>query len=148
MTSTELYERLRAVPLFATCNPSDLAVVARHCSLRDVATGTTIIRAGEMSDEFFILLSGSARRGHGSHARSLAPGDYFGELAPLDPAPRTLDVVATSDCVLSVLSRASLLLAIDAVSGLDPNLLALLARRLRERRLLDDLDDVDDLDAL
>jgi hypothetical protein len=44
-----------------------------------------------------------------------------------------------------VLSRESLLLAVDAVSGLAPSLLALLARRLRERRLRDDLDDHDAL---
>jgi CRP-like cAMP-binding protein len=136
---------LRAVPLFATCNPSDLAVVARHCSIHEVPAGTTVIHAGETSDEFFILLSGSAQRGHDAHARILGPGDYFGELAPLDPAPRALDVVATSDCTLSVLSRESLLLAIDAVSGLAPSLLALLARRLRERRLHDKLEDHDAL---
>jgi CRP-like cAMP-binding protein len=145
MTNPELRDRLRGVPLFATCNPSDLAVVARHCSIREVTAGTTVIRAGETSDEFFILLSGSARRGSGEHARALEPGDYFGELAPLDPAPRALDVVATSDCTLSVLSRQSLLLAVDAVSGLAPTLLALLARRLRARRLLDDLEDHDAL---
>ena len=144
MTSIdELSDRLRAVPLYATCNPSDVAVVARHCSVREVLSGTTIISAGDTSAEFFILLSGSAQRGHGEHARTLGPGDYFGELAPLDPAPRALDVVATSDCVLGVLSRESFLLTLDAVSGLSLALLGLLARRLRERRLRDDLEDSD-----
>lgn len=134
---------LRAVPLFSTCNSSDLSVVARHCSLREVSGGTTVIRAGEMTDEFFIVLSGSAQRGHGKYARMLEPGDYFGELAPLDPAPRALDVVATSDCVFSVLSRESFLLVLDAVEGLSLRFITLLARRLRERRLRDDLDDRD-----
>jgi CRP/FNR family transcriptional regulator, cyclic AMP receptor protein len=144
LTSTDdLRDLLRAVPLFSACNPSDLSVVARHCSIRPVPRGMTIIRAGEVSDEFFILLAGSAQRGHGEHARTLGPGDYFGELAVLDPAPRALDVVAVSDCTLGVLSRESFLLALDAVSGLSLGLLALLARRLRERRLRDFLEDPD-----
>ena len=142
-TTDDVRDLLRTVPLFSTCHPSDLSVVARHCSIREVPDGTTIIGAGDLTDEFFILLSGSATRGHGGHARMLGPGDYFGELAPLDPAPRALDVVATSDCVLSVLSRESFLLALDAVSGLSPALLSLLARRLRERRLRDDIEDHD-----
>jgi CRP/FNR family cyclic AMP-dependent transcriptional regulator len=141
--SDELHARLRAVPLFSTCNPADLAVVVRHCETREVAAGRTIIRAGESSDEFFVLLSGSAQRGRGERARALGPGDYFGELAPLDPAPRALDVFTTSDSVVSVLSRESFLLALDSVSGLSLALLALLARRLRERRLQDRLEDHD-----
>jgi hypothetical protein len=44
---------------------------------------------------------------------------------------------------LGVLSRESFLLALDAVSGLSLGLLALLARRLRERRLRDFLEDPD-----
>ena len=75
----------------------------------------------------------------------LEAGDYFGELAPLDPAPRTLDVLATSDCVVSVLSRESFLLALDAVEGLSQGMLTLLARRLRARRLLDDSEDHDSM---
>jgi CRP-like cAMP-binding protein len=135
VTSTdELRDLLSAVPLFSTCNPSDLSVVARPCSIREVRRGTTVVRAGEMSDEFFVLLSGSAQRGHGEHARTLGTGDHFGELAPLDPAPRALDVVATADCTLGVLSRESFLLALDAVSGLSLGLLALLARRPRRHR--------------
>ena len=134
----ELAGRLETIPLFARCHPSDLWVVAKRCELREVPAGTVLIRAGDHSDELFVLLSGTAERGKpGEPARSgsFGPGDYFGELALLDPAPRSLDVVTTSDCVVGVLSRANFLLVLDAVPGVWPQLLTFLARRLRDADL-------------
>jgi CRP/FNR family transcriptional regulator len=67
--------------------------------------------------------------------RAFGPGDYFGELALLDPAPRSLDVVTTSACTVAVLSRSQFQLVLDAVPGVVPELLAILARRVRDADL-------------
>jgi CRP/FNR family cyclic AMP-dependent transcriptional regulator len=92
-----------------------------------------LIAAGDVGDEFFVLLSGTATVArNGVVVGELAPGAHFGELALLDPAPRSADVVMTSDGSVSVFSRATLLLALDAIPGIAPALLAFLARRLRE----------------
>src|SRR5947209_5335318 len=91
-SAEDIRAQLATVPLFAGCHPSDLGMVARKCEVREVSAGTVLIRAGEPDDEFFLLLSGSAERGRpDTHARKMLPGDYFGELAILDPAPRSLD---------------------------------------------------------
>jgi CRP-like cAMP-binding protein len=141
-TSTEdIRAQLATVPLFAGCHPSDLGVVARKCEVREAAAGTVLIRAGEPDDEFFLLLSGSAERGQpGTHIRKMLPGDYFGELAVLDPAPRSLDVVTTSDSVVAVLTRAAFLSVLDAVPGVTPQLLQFMARRLRAADLGEDIE--------
>ena len=132
----ELASRLETIPLFGRCHPGDLGVIAKRCEVRQVPSGTTLIHAGQLGDELFVLLAGSAERGRaGEPVRRFGPGDYFGELALLDPAPRSLDVVTTSDCVVGVLSRASFLLVLDAVPGVWPQLLAFLARRLRDADL-------------
>jgi CRP/FNR family cyclic AMP-dependent transcriptional regulator len=127
-----LRERLAMVPLFAGCNPADLRVLAERCELRDVPAGTALIRAGETTDEFFVLLSGSAERGHGANAHAIAAGEYFGELAVLDPAPRSLDVVTLTASTVAVLSRQNFLLVLDAIPAVVPQLLAFLARQVRE----------------
>jgi CRP-like cAMP-binding protein len=135
----QLQTRLREVPLFARCHPDDLRVVAKRCDLREVPDNTLLIRAGDLADEFFVLISGSAERGiPGEPVRKYGPGDYFGELAVLDPAPRSLDVYTTSKCVVGVLSRSSFLLVLDAVPGVSSQLLASLAHRLREADLRED----------
>jgi CRP/FNR family transcriptional regulator len=125
---------LEGVPLFERCHHSDLRVVARHCDVRSVPAGTTLIHAGETGSEMFIVLAGSAARGRPGtpSAKEYGIGGYFGELAILDPAPRSLDVVTTTDTTVAVLSRQALLLVLDAVPGVAPELLASLARRVRE----------------
>jgi CRP-like cAMP-binding protein len=135
----QLAAQLETIPLFARCHPGDLGVIAKRCEVRHVPSGTALIRAGQLGDELFVLLSGTAERGRpGDRYGTFGPGDYFGELAILDPAPRSLDVVTTSDCVVGVLSRASFLLVLDAVPGVWPQLLTFLARRLREADLGED----------
>ncbi len=107
--------------------------------------GTVLIEAGELADELFVLLSGSAQRGAPGQApvRKFAPGDYFGELAVLDPAPRSLDVVTTSDSVVAVLTRPAFLTVLDAVPGVAPQLMQFLARRLRAADLHEDHEDTE-----
>lgn len=130
---------LEGVPLFERCHHSDLRVVARHCTVRTVPAGTTLIQKGETGDEMFIVLAGTATRGRtGAPAvKDYGVGGYFGELAILDPAPRSLDVVTTAETTVAVLSRQALLLVLDAVPGVAPELLASLARRVREGDLRD-----------
>lgn len=135
----DLATLLEGVPLFERCHPSDLRVVARHCEVRTVPGDTTLIRGGETGDELFIVLAGSAVRGRlGGSPKVYGVGGYFGELAILDPAPRSLDVVTTAETTVAVLSRRSFLLVLDAVPGVAPELLASLARRVREGDLRED----------
>jgi len=125
-------EQLASVPLFARCHPSDLRAVATRCDVREVPAGTVLIHTGELDDEFFVLLSGAAVRGApDAPVRKFGPGDYFGELAVLDPAPRSLDVTTTTDSVVATLTRAAFLTVLDAVPGITPQLLQFMAGRLR-----------------
>jgi CRP-like cAMP-binding protein len=126
---------LEGIPLFERCHPADLRVVARHCEVRTVPVGTSLIRGGEPGDEMFIVLAGSAVRGPGATEKTYRVGGHFGELAILDPAPRSLDVVTTAETTIAVLSRQALLLVLDAVPGVAPELLASLARRVRDADL-------------
>ena len=86
-------ERLRAVPLFARCTTRDLRIVARHVDLVEVPEGVDVVREGEEGETFFVVLEGRAaimRRGR--KIDELTPGSHFGELALLDPAPRSVTV--------------------------------------------------------
>jgi CRP-like cAMP-binding protein len=133
IATEQLRDRLETVPLFAACFPADIAVLAERSEIREIAAGTTLIRTGEVGEEFFVLLSGEAAvERNGESVGTLRPGDHFGEMALLDPAPRSADVYMRSDGVVSVFSRANFLLALDAVPGIAPVLLAFLARRLRD----------------
>jgi CRP-like cAMP-binding protein len=132
-TTEELQHRLGDVPLFAKCPHADLWVVAQRCEIRSVPAGTRVLHTGEPGDEFFVLLDGKVEvQRDGAVLSQLGPGDHFGELAVLDPAPRNADVITTSDATLGVLSHAQFRLVLDAVPGVAEAMLAFLARRVRD----------------
>jgi CRP-like cAMP-binding protein len=70
-----------------------------------VASGTVIIRQGDVGDFFYIVESGSVdfvleESGKSSIVGTAGPGDSFGELALIHDSPRAVSCVATSAVVL------------------------------------------------
>jgi CRP-like cAMP-binding protein len=131
-TNKEIVRMLEGIELFARCTPSDLKIVARHAETIRAEAGRMIVREGDDGDALFVLLSGTAEieRG-GKTVTSLGPGDYFGELALLDPAPRAATVTATSDTELAVLGVRMFRVLLRELPPLGAKLLADLAARVR-----------------
>ena len=132
-TNKEIVERLEQVALFSRCTKSDLKIVARHVESMQVESGRTIVRSGDEGDALFVLLEGSAivERG-GQVVADLSTGDYFGELALLDPGPRAATVVAISDTELAVLGVRMFRVLLRELPPLGAKLLADLASRVRD----------------
>lgn len=129
----DIADRLPGVPLFDRCEPRDLRIVARHTEVVSVGAGTEVVIEGHDGDALFVLLCGAATVTRaGETLGRLGPGDYFGELALLDPAPRAATVTATDDCELAVLSVRMLRVLLRELPGFAAELLAHLARRVRE----------------
>jgi CRP-like cAMP-binding protein len=130
----ELVEHLGTVPLFSRCSKKELQAVGHETDARTFPQGTTIIRQGEAGDAFYVMLDGSAVvRRNGRKVGELRAGDYFGELALLDPAPRNADVVAASPSVsVAILNAGSFRSLIRAVPAMNERLLAGLSRRIRD----------------
>jgi CRP-like cAMP-binding protein len=121
------------VPMFSACTEEELMRVARVTQLRSVPSDTDVIREGETgAREFFVIMRGDARVSRGGHdVGTLGAGDFFGELALFDPAPRNATVTATSDLALAVLSQPAFHDAL-AETAIRDNVLAGMARRLHD----------------
>ena len=89
-------ERLRTVPLFASCTEKELQFISSHVDEVDFASGRTLCKKGETGGDFFVILEGSARVEASEGQRILGPGEFFGEIALLDNGPRTATVVAAT----------------------------------------------------
>lgn len=104
---------LSKVPLFATLSPTEVARIAEALVPISYKAGETIVRQGELGQEFFILADGqteiliqeSAETGPAA-VNTLNSGDFFGELALLTNEPRSATVVAKTDAQCLVLSRS------------------------------------------
>jgi CRP-like cAMP-binding protein len=119
--------------LFAACSRKDLGLVARRAEDVRVDEGTKLVSEGSAGHEFFVIVDGSANVSrNGRKIATLGPGDYFGELALLDRAPRNATVTATAPMELVVLAQREFSGVLDEVPGLARKLLTGMARRVRE----------------
>ncbi|MCA1832113.1 MAG: cyclic nucleotide-binding domain-containing protein [Actinomycetota bacterium] len=127
-------EHLAEVPLFRACSRKDLQTLAKHAEDMNVRSGQTLIKEGAVgAQEFFVIVNGKANvTRNGKKVASLGPGDYFGELALLDRAPRNATVTAASDMEVVVLAQRDFATVLNDVPGISHKILAGMARRLRE----------------
>jgi CRP-like cAMP-binding protein len=123
---------LEEVPLFDGLSKRHLRRVAKLARIRRFASGAAMVRAGEPGKSFFVLLDGNAKVVRpGARSRRLGIGDYFGEMALLDDAPRSADVVADGDVLALTIDRAGFTKLLRAEPQLAQVLLRTLAARLR-----------------
>jgi CRP-like cAMP-binding protein len=120
------------VPIFSACSTDELLTVARMCTLRDADDGTDVVREGDPGTEFFVILRGDAvvTRGGGEVGR-LGAGDFFGELALFDPAPRNATVTARGPLSLAVLAKPAFQRVLQEAPVRD-NVFLGMARRLHQ----------------
>lgn len=126
-------DRLSEVSLFRALSRKELETLGRAADAVAVGAGTAVVKEGETGREFFIVLSGevSVNVG-GNEVAVLKEGEWFGELAIIDPAPRDATVTALSPCELLVIDARSFAPLLEEVPVLARKIMVGLARRLRE----------------
>ena len=128
---------LRGTPLFSQLAPEGLAELARASREAEYPPGADLCVEGESGNEVFILIAGevevltSDAEGEKLVSREQA-GGFIGELAVLDPAPRSARLRAgkMGTRVLR-LDGEAFRDAIDAESSIATHVIRTLARRLR-----------------
>jgi glutaminase len=140
----ESHATLERFDLLTGLDDAELAAIELAVKVRTVEAGTTVIREGEVADEMYFLLSGRisvllpldvTAGGRSRRLATLGPGVAFGEMALLDEATRSADVVCDERSTIASLSLEALtqLEASYPAIGrtVHTNLARLLARRLR-----------------
>ncbi len=128
----ERIDLLRGVDLLASCTKDQLRQIASISTEIDVGTGQVLARQGEPGLEFFIIVEGTATASrNGVVLATLAPTDFFGELALLDGGGRSATVVAATDMRLLVLTRAEFNQLCRSYPSVAQRMLAVVGGRLR-----------------
>jgi CRP/FNR family cyclic AMP-dependent transcriptional regulator len=103
---------LRTLPMFEMLDDSRLAPIVEVATLRRVERNTTVLKAGDHTDNLYLILSGaltvliSDGEGREVILSMLGPGEFFGEMGVIDDHPRSATVKASEQSNLVVISKA------------------------------------------
>lgn len=92
--------------------PAQLEMLGGQLRTRDVAAGDYLFRAGDESDELYLVLRGrieirlATTTHHYKRLAVYAPGSFFGELGLLKRGARAADAIAATEATCSVLEHA------------------------------------------
>ena len=130
-------DALSAVPLFGGLDEDGLEGLIRGMRVRKFRRGETVFHVGDPGDALFIVMSGSikitlpADTGDEAILATLRPGDFFGELALLDGAPRSATAIAIEATETYILPRERFRDLIATEPVMREALLATLAAEVR-----------------
>jgi signal transduction histidine kinase len=121
----------------------------RECAahLRQFRAGETIFAAGDAGDGLYVMESGRVQiaamvdRTESRPLATIGPGDFFGEMAVLDDAPRSATATAETDTKAFYLSREELLRLLKRHPGLALTLIREFSARMRavNKKYLDEI---------
>jgi len=101
----------KTIPLFEGLRPFQAKIVTLMGELKSFSQGQPIVRQGELGNEMYVLINGTADVSMNSNGQArllnkLGRGDVFGEMGLIRHHERTADVIATEDVeVLTVNAR-------------------------------------------
>lgn len=110
-----LVDALRRIKLFRGVNVNDSIVLLGAMRRMSVRSGERIFAQGETGDTMVVVMDGILRvevtdlGGNVATVGKVEAGEVVGEMAVIDPAPRSATVVAATDCEVLELSRADLM---------------------------------------
>lgn len=135
---SSMLDYLREISPYNDLSDAELEAFAGIATRRNYKKNMVLIQQGDDTDSLYILLEGEMRvyieddQGRELTVKILKPGDSFGELALLGDFPRIANVMALTDCVVSVVSKAGFLAILEEHPQISLALIKSLAHMVRE----------------
>jgi CRP-like cAMP-binding protein len=129
---------LQATEILKDLPQTGLATLANFSRVVEIAAGETLFREGETGRSLYVVVDGEVGVYVGERqVAKLAAPSVLGEMAALDPEPRSATVRSIADTLLLEISDALLNRIIDDNPDVARAIIRLLCRRLRDanRRL-------------
>jgi small-conductance mechanosensitive channel/CRP-like cAMP-binding protein len=110
----DVHTVLRRTPFFRAFEQPALEQIERNVHLRELPTGSVVVREGEAGSSLFIVVAGLLEASIQSPAAemrvvgTLAPGDVFGEMSLLTGAARSATITARTHTTLLEIHKEQL----------------------------------------
>jgi CRP/FNR family cyclic AMP-dependent transcriptional regulator len=139
---TDVDAVLASIPMFQHLGDRRRARLAQHFCRRTYPPGAVIVRQGDTSMSFYVVLSGRVRvvrhssngDGAGDDGFDIVeegPGSFFGEMGVIDDLPRAATVMALEPTECGLLAKWDFQRELSADPGIALSLIAVLNARIR-----------------
>jgi CRP/FNR family cyclic AMP-dependent transcriptional regulator len=139
MSQAEVIQHAFArVPLLSRLSNSQRAALAKLATTRQYAADSVIVRQGDTSMSFYVVLKGRVRieqeLGGGARLplREWGPGSFFGEMGLIDDMPRSATVVAIEPTECALLAKWDFRNELREDPDIALALLPILCQRIRD----------------
>jgi CRP/FNR family transcriptional regulator, cyclic AMP receptor protein len=123
---------LLEIPLFSLCSHKEVGHIGRLATRTSFTAGRVLAEQGQPGHELVVIVDGTVVViVDGVNVATLGPGDFFGEIALLNPGPRTATVIAETDVEACVIGRREFHGLIHEHPGVAIKMLAAVSARLR-----------------
>jgi len=132
LSTVEKVILLKSLDFFAETSEEVLLETASILEEVEVSSGETFLEKGKVGSSMYLLIEGQVRVHDGERTvAQLGQGDVIGELALLDPAPRSASVTAINETRLFRLDQAPFYELLEDRAEVARKMLQMMARRLR-----------------
>lgn len=123
--------------LFSDLTPSDAEVLTEHSTIRTYRANSILINEGDNTDSLYVVMEGEVKvyasdeNGKEVILNMLGAGEYFGELALVDDAPRSASVKTMEPTKVMVISKTDFKNVLANNPDMAYNLIRSLTRQVR-----------------
>src|SRR5215204_3587305 len=131
-----MLDELRQIPLFADLSREDLEQLYQMAETVSIPAGQRVLQEGDPGDSLYVVLDGELEvtKRQGSQDVLLAlyePGQFFGEMALLEQAPRSASVRTLRESTLLMISQAAFQTLLSCSASAPLKVLHTVTTRLR-----------------
>ena len=125
------------IPLFTGLGKKELDIIAQHTLAKTFPAHAILLREGESSDSLFIILYGKVKiyvcdeEGDEATLNIQGAGDYFGEMALLDEAPRSASAMTMESTRVAIMTKSAFKSCLASNPDIAYNLIRTLTQRVR-----------------
>ena len=129
---------LREIPIFADLSPEDLKLIAEIAREEWYPQNTVIFRQGDEGNMLFVIVEGrlqvvrSAKDGTEQVLAQRGAGDFVGEMAIIESAPRSASLITQSDVRVLAIDGEIFKSILHERADVSFAVLRSISRRLRE----------------
>lgn len=93
---------LKTIPLFQSLSEAENKTIIDHISMQFYPAHYVLFKKGDNGESLYIIKSGSVQL---TDVATLNEGEFFGEMALIDSAPRMTGAETLSDCEIFILKK-------------------------------------------